>query len=89
MNIEQIKHERKRRYADLAWWTDHKERISPNDEGGMVGVCDLQIKFALEIIERLNARLNELTEEADREALKNFPVNGEEFDYGFHDQTDF
>ena len=89
MNIEQIKHERKRRYADLAWWTDHKERISPNDEGGMVGVCDLPIKFALEIIERLNYRLNEMTEEADREALKNFPVNGEEFDYGFHDQTDF
>ena len=28
-------------------------------------------------------------EEADRQALKNFPNNGEDLDFGFHDQWDF
>ena len=27
-------------------------------------------------------------EEADRQALKNFPNSGEDFDFGFHDQYD-
>jgi len=27
-------------------------------------------------------------EEADRQALKSFPNNGEDFDFGFHDQWD-
>jgi len=55
MNKEQIEHELKRKEADLVWWTEHKTRISPNDEGGMVGVCDLQIDLALERIANLKS----------------------------------
>ena len=53
MNEAQIEYELKRKKADLAWWTEHKTRISPNDEGGMVGVCDLQINHARERIGKL------------------------------------
>lgn len=53
MNKEQIEYELQRKKADLAWWTEHKTRISRNDKGGMVGVCDLQINHARERIGKL------------------------------------
>ena len=53
MNKEQIEYELKRKEADLAWWIEHKTRISRNDKGGMVGVCDLQIGLARERIANL------------------------------------
>lgn len=53
MNIKQIEYELKRKKADLAWWTEHKQTISANDEAGMVGVCDLQINHARERIGNL------------------------------------
>jgi hypothetical protein len=54
MNKEQIEYELQRKKADLAWWTEHKNDIaSRNDEGGMVGVCDLHIDHARERIGNL------------------------------------
>jgi len=58
MNKEQIEYELKRKEADLAWWIEHKNDIaSRNDEGGMVGVCDMQIDLALERISKLKSQL--------------------------------
>ena len=57
MNKEQIEYELKRKEADLAWWTEHKTRISRNDKRGMVGVCDLQIGLARERIDKLKSQL--------------------------------
>ena len=54
MNKEQIEQELKRKKADLAWWVEHKNDLaSRNDEGGMVGVCDMQIDLARERIGNL------------------------------------
>jgi hypothetical protein len=57
------------------------------------GVTDLEIEQREELLAELAAqqmirrRMEE--EEADRQALKNFPNNGEDFDFGFHDQNEF
>ena len=57
------------------------------------GVTDLEIEQREELLAELAAqqmirrRMEE--EEADRQALKNFPNSGEDFDFGFHDQFDF
>lgn len=62
MNKKQIKSELKCKHeenlkrieTDLAWWIEHKNDIaSRNDEGGMVGVCDLQINLARQRIAHL------------------------------------
>lgn len=60
MNEEQIEHELKRKETDLAWWIEHKNDIaSRNDEGGMVGVCDMQIDLARERIANLKSLKSE------------------------------
>tara|TARA_X000001036_G_scaffold107901_1_gene101053 strand:- start:3698 stop:3946 length:249 start_codon:yes stop_codon:yes gene_type:complete len=60
MNKEQIEHELKRKEADLAWWIEHKNDIaSRNDEGGMVGVCDMQIDLARKRIANLKSLKSE------------------------------
>ena len=66
MNIKQIEYELKRKKADLAWWTEHKNDIaSRNDEGGMVGVCDLQIDLARERLQSLQGQLAQRVELED------------------------
>lgn len=46
--------ELQRKNADLAWWIEHKNDLaSRNDEGGMVGVCDMQIDLARKRIAHL------------------------------------
>lgn len=60
MNKEQIEYELKRKEADLAWWIEHKNDIaSRNDEGGMVGVCDMQIDLARKRIANLKSLKSE------------------------------
>jgi len=60
MNKEQIEQELKRKKADLAWWIEHKNDIaSRNDEGGMVGVCDMQIDLARKRIANLKSLKSE------------------------------
>jgi len=58
MNEKQIEQELKRKKADLAWWVEHKNDLaSRNDEGGMVGVCDMQIDLARDRIAQLKDML--------------------------------
>ena len=60
MNEKQIEQELKRKKADLAWWVEHKNDLaSRNDEGGMVGVCDMQIDLARERIANLKSLKSE------------------------------
>lgn len=56
------------------------------------GVTDLEIEQREELLAELAAQQmirRRMEEEADRQALKNFPNSGEDFDFGFHDQFDF